>query len=102
MVFYYRNVRRRLNFLIFFQDFQSSLFGSSIAPLKDEPNVHIAQALCLPIAVSEIIQTNHPSGVNVVILAKIKSNDSSLPCYIYNGNLFPSLNPAKIFRFNSR
>ena len=25
-----------------------------------------------------------------------------LCCYIYNGNIFPSLNPAKIFQFISR
>ena len=44
-------------------------------------------------------------GVNfaffALVFAKITPTRKYIP-YIYNGNIFPSLNPAKIFQFISR
>ncbi|KAK3107332.1 hypothetical protein FSP39_012034 [Pinctada imbricata] len=46
----------------FRRDFHSDIFGGSIVPSRDDAEISVAQVLCLPVSVSEIIQTNNPAG----------------------------------------
>ncbi|KAL3885206.1 hypothetical protein ACJMK2_025294 [Sinanodonta woodiana] len=48
----------------FRRDYEKPLFGSSMLPTKevDDFDLQVAQALCLPVSVRELLQASHPGG----------------------------------------
>ncbi|XP_061188960.1 TBC1 domain family member 23-like [Saccostrea echinata] len=46
----------------FRRDYQSPLFGNSMTPGEKEDDLQVSQALCLPVSVSELLQSNSQAG----------------------------------------
>ncbi|OPL21109.1 hypothetical protein AM593_05924, partial [Mytilus galloprovincialis] len=46
----------------FRRDYQGPLFGASLVPVKEEFEVSVTQALCLPVSVAELLQACQPGA----------------------------------------
>ena len=61
-----------INAYFFFQDYQVPLFDPSLVQVKEEFEVSVTQALCLPVSVTELLQACLPGSVcdiNIVLLS---------------------------------